>query len=81
MTEPRDPLTHETLSVPESERVHSNVPESYRLGIRGTTQFVSNTGQVTAVLPTHYVLQGAFRTYNEQGMVQYEWRDLPTVEL
>jgi len=28
---PKDPLTNQTLSVPESERVVSSVPEAYRL--------------------------------------------------
>jgi len=58
MTEPRDPLQHQTLSVPESERVKDPEPEALRHLVRkdGTTE-----------------LQGAYRRYTEQGMVFYRW--------
>ncbi len=62
---PRDPLTNQTLRVPESERVESAVPAAYRLGMR-------NGG---------YVLQGSYKSWNAQGMIFHEWRDIETVEL
>ena len=62
----RDPLLNETLRVPESEQVISSVPESYRL------KKICNR-------PPEYILQGAYKGYNEQGMIEYQWRDLPTV--
>jgi len=70
---PRDPLANATLLVPEGERVVSNVPEAYRL-----TREQGWVGNYP--MPT-YTLQGCFKTYNAQGMVEYEWRDIPTVEL
>ena len=69
MSEPRDPLQNATFAVPVHEQVESNVPEAYRLTHRGT----GGRG-------THYILQGAFKSWNEQGMIFHEWRDIPTIE-
>jgi hypothetical protein len=68
---PKDPLQSATLAVPENERVESSVPSAYRLGVK-IHDFP---------LPVQYVLQGCFKTYNEQGVIIHEWRDLETVEL
>jgi len=69
---PRDPLLNQTLSVPEGERVESAVPVAYRPVYRpGALQ-----------LRDRYGMQGAFKTYNGQGMIEFEWRDIiPTVVL
>ena len=67
---PKDPLLNQTLRVPESEQVHSNVAEAYRPVYRPN-----------APEKDRYGMQGAFKSYNAQGMLMFEWRNIPTVEL
>ena len=70
---PRDPLLYATLSVPEELRNESSVPVAYQLTCKQS--WMGDHPIQT------YTLQGAFKTWNEQGMVQHEWRDIPTVVL
>lgn len=55
---PRDPLRNETLRVPESERLKNPEPEALR--------YLRRTDGSTE-------LQGAYRRYNDQGMIVYRW--------
>jgi len=79
---PRDPLQHATLSVPEGERIESAVPVAYRLANKKGDFCMTHPETGLAIYyPPNLVLQGAFKTYNAQGMLVFEWRDIPTVEL
>jgi hypothetical protein len=76
---PREPLINET-PIPESVRVVSDGAVAYRMVRRKEVIYDSVTGfqQVGLSLPT---LQGAYKIWHAQGMIEFEWRDIPTVEL